>query len=246
MRNLNMVAEEGAKAADHLLTMAIRALDYCPATDIDFSDYLTALLTADAEVAPDDSKFGYRQTVRAAFASYGIDPPTGRTNADGTLKRYGGPPLIYSRTHFDSMLRDREEVFRFVWENRKVLEVDDRGYTEVQFVRASTRVGPDGFVLHETVCEYVQVVQLFAAEMKSVLGFERPAGMPTTQSVTIYAGGTLVFDEYGSVKYHIAHPLNDAARQQRRIEYLWSAGYFDAADDSRDRFAALHRQRALS
>jgi hypothetical protein len=28
-------------------------------------------------------------------------------------------------------------VFRFVWENRKALEVDD-GYTEVQFVRAST------------------------------------------------------------------------------------------------------------
>ena len=31
--------------------------------------------------------------------------------------------LIYSRTHFDSMLRDKEEVFRFVWENRDALQI---------------------------------------------------------------------------------------------------------------------------
>lgn len=246
MRNLDLVADEGAKAADHLLTIAIRALDFCPPTDIDFPDYLTALLTADSEVVPDDSKYGYRESVLAAFAAYGIDPPPGRTQLDGTLKPYDGSALVYSRTHFDSMLRDRDEVFRFVWENRKNLDVDDRGYTVVQFVRASTRVGPDGFVLHETICEYVQVVQLYAAEMKSVLGFERPTGMPTTQSVTIYAGGTLVFDEYGRVKYHIAHPLNEEARQQRRIEYLWGGGYFDTTAEPRDHFAALHRQRALS
>lgn len=245
MRNLDMVADAGAKAADHLLTIAIRALDYCPPTDVDFADYLSATLTADAEVAPDDSKYSYRLTLRKAFAAYGIDPPPDRTQPDGTLKHYDGAELTYGRTHFDSMLRDRQEVFRFVWENRRALNVDDRGYTEVQFVRPSTRVGPDGFVLHETICEYVQVVQLYAAEMKAVLGFERPKGMPTTQSVTIYAGGTLVFDEYGRVKYHVAHPLNETARQERRIDYLWRSGYFDAGSDVRDHFAALHRARAL-
>ena len=31
----------------------------------------------------------------------------------------------------------REEVFRFIWENRAALEIDDRGYTEVQSVRPS-------------------------------------------------------------------------------------------------------------
>ncbi|HEU5219128.1 MAG TPA: hypothetical protein VFU23_10745, partial [Gemmatimonadales bacterium] len=227
LRNLDMVIDEGVKAADHLLTIAIRALDYCPATDIDFPDFLAALLTADAEVAPDDRKYRYRDTIRKAFYAYGIDPPPDRCNPDGTWTRYSGTELTYSRTHFESMLRDKEEVFRFVWENRFALGVDDRGYTEVQFVRTSTPIGPDGFVLHETICEYVQVVQLFAAEMKAVLGFERPAGMLTTQNITVYAGGTLVFDEYGKVKYHIAHPLTEVKRQQARMEYLYRTGFFE-------------------
>jgi hypothetical protein len=244
MRNLDMVVDEGSKAAEQLLTIAIRALDYCPPTDIDFSDYLTAMLTADAEVAPDDSRYGYRKIIRAAFESYGIDPPKG-SEEDGTLTPFDGARLVYSRTHYDSMLRDREEVFRFVWENRATLGVDERGYTDVRSVRPSTRIGPDGFVLHETICEYVQIVELFAAEMKSVLHFERPEGMPTTQSFTVYAGGTLIFDEYGRVKYHVAHPLTDLVRQQARMEYLWKTGFFDSTLNSRDRFAALHLQRAM-
>ena len=38
MKDLSLVVEQGAQVANHLLTMAIRALDYCPPTDIDFSD----------------------------------------------------------------------------------------------------------------------------------------------------------------------------------------------------------------
>lgn len=49
--NLKEVAAEGAKVADHLLTMTIRALDYCPPLDLEFGDYLAALLTVDAEIA---------------------------------------------------------------------------------------------------------------------------------------------------------------------------------------------------
>lgn len=244
-RNLDLVVDAGAKAADHLLTIAIRALDYCPPTDIDFPDYLAAVLTADAEVAPDDSKYGYREAIRASFAAFGVDPPSARTYEDGTWQGFGGTKLAYGRTHFESMLRDREEVFRFVWENRTALAVDDRGHTDVHFVRRSTRVGPDGFVLHETVCEYVQVIELFAAELKAVMGFERPEGMPTTQRIPIFAGGTLVFDEYGRLKYHIAHPLIDAARQRKRVENLWLAGHFDTEAGTGGQFAELHRQRAL-
>ena len=32
--------------------MAIRAIDYCPPTDLTFADYLSALLTVDREVVP--------------------------------------------------------------------------------------------------------------------------------------------------------------------------------------------------
>ena len=44
------VAEEGADIAGRLLTMAIRALDYLPTTDLEFGDYLSALITSDLEI----------------------------------------------------------------------------------------------------------------------------------------------------------------------------------------------------
>ena len=41
--------EEGADVAERLLTHCIRALDYCPPTDLQFCDFASALLTADYE-----------------------------------------------------------------------------------------------------------------------------------------------------------------------------------------------------
>jgi len=49
------VVEDGADAAEQLLTMSIRALDYAPPTDLEFCDFLSAFLTADSEIVPDDS-----------------------------------------------------------------------------------------------------------------------------------------------------------------------------------------------
>jgi len=67
--NLSAVIEEGAKAAAQLLQMSIRAIDYCPPTDLDFGQFLASLLTADRELVPDDSRFGYRELVRKSFAT---------------------------------------------------------------------------------------------------------------------------------------------------------------------------------
>lgn len=243
--NLEMVIEEGAKAADHLLTMVIRALDYCPPVDLAFGDFVAALLTADSETVPDDSRHHYRALIRESLAAYGIDSPkhmsdptTGRWRAfDPTIE------ITYSRTHFDSMLHDKEEVFRFVWENRHALGLDDKAYTRIESVRPSMRQGPDGFFLRETVCEYVQVMRIFGAEVSTALGIERPAGMPTTQAISAYGGGTLIFDEYGRIKYHIAKPLADGKRQSERLRYLWESGLIDQPVMARSRFASLHRSR---
>ena len=65
-------------------------------------------------------------------------------------------------------------------------------------------------------------------------------------AVSAVAGGTLVFDQYGRVKYHIAHHLSDRARQARRIAYLWQQGQIDRQPGAQERFASLHRARALS
>jgi hypothetical protein len=142
------------------------------------------------------------------------------------------------------MLRDREEVFRFIWENRHTLKVDPRGYTECISVRPCIRQAPDGFILRETVCEYVQIANIFGAEVTSTMGIERPSGMPANASLTVYGGGTLIFDQYGRIKYHVARPLADQDRQSKRLTYLWENGLIETAVDKRNRFAVLHRQRA--
>ena len=243
--NLNMVVEEGAKAADHLLTMAIRAIDYCPPTDIDFHAYLAALLTADMELVPSDPH-RYRDTLRSTFASYGIVPPQLRCREeDGTWCPFSETvPITYGRSNFQSMLTDRDEVFRFIWENRAALGLDERVSIEVDSVVPSVRQGPDGFFVRETIVTYVQALDMFASEARSLLGFERPAGMKTTQRLQVFAGGALVFDQYGRIKYHIDHRLTDEARQKARLEYLSQIGALSPRRSRRANLSALHRARS--
>jgi hypothetical protein len=244
--NLDMVVEEGVKAADHLLTMAIRALDYCPPTDLEFRAYLAALLTADAELVPADPH-GYRRAIRETFGAYGIVPPASGCTEAGTWCPFEpANPVEYNRTNFDSMLHDKEEVFRFIWENRAALGIEARSPMEVESVSGSVRQSPDGFFLRETIVAYVQTADIFGAAVESVLGCKRPEGMTTQEKIRAFGGGVLVFDQYGQVKYHIAHPLKDGPRQRRRLDYLMAHGGTGPQRLDRDRFAALHRARAES
>jgi hypothetical protein len=242
--NLAEVAAEGAKVADHLLTMSIRALDYCPPLDLEFGDYLAALLTVDAEIAPDDMRYHYRDTIQQVFSSFGIVPPAAKTDSRGCWKGFASQSSIqYRRTNFESMLRDPEEVFRFIWENRDALCVDDRSYTQVISVRPSVRIGPDGFLLRETICEYISRANIFGAELRVVCNVDpRPAGVNANTALTVYGAGTLVFDQYGQLKYHIARCMSDGQWQRKRLEYLFGVPPEDP--EIGNAFANLHRLRA--
>ena len=159
------VAEEGSDIADALVTMWIRALDYMPPVHIEFSDVLSAALTADQEVRPDDSRFALREHMRTSFAGYGIFPaPT--SDKDGMWIREERGLLSYDRLRYESMRSDKDEVFRFLWENRPLLDICDEAYTEVLTVLPCVRTGLDGFTLHETVAQYYQVARLTASELK--------------------------------------------------------------------------------
>jgi hypothetical protein len=78
------LAEEAAKRARHILQMCIRALDYCPPVDVDFGDYLRALITADADLVTDD-KHSYRLAVIEAFRRRGIYPHDVRNLSEESL-----------------------------------------------------------------------------------------------------------------------------------------------------------------
>ncbi|WP_395746532.1 hypothetical protein [Prosthecobacter sp.] len=81
---VNRFADEAVTSARHVLTMCIRALDYCPPVDIDFGDYLRALITADRDVVPADT-CGYRLAFIDAFRQHGIYPRKLRALSEESL-----------------------------------------------------------------------------------------------------------------------------------------------------------------
>jgi hypothetical protein len=67
------LAQEGARIADRVLQMCIRAIDYCPPVDITFGDFLRAIITADLDFSPDDRE-SFRIVFVESFREWGIYP----------------------------------------------------------------------------------------------------------------------------------------------------------------------------
>jgi len=67
------LAREASKTADHVLRMCIRALDYMPPVDVRMGEFLRAIITADADLIPDD-QLNYRIAFVEAFRRRGIYP----------------------------------------------------------------------------------------------------------------------------------------------------------------------------
>ena len=254
------VVEDGAEAAEHLLTMIIRALDYCPVIHVAYEDFLAALITADRELLPDDGKYAYRDALRQEFHKWGIDAPaiTGENPDVGQIVEAGAwqrpldeRSLNYDWIHSESLHRDPDEVFRFLWENRRQLKVYEGAYTSVVSVRPCMRIGPDGFSIRETVAEYLQMVDVKAEELKR-LQIRKPTKMPDNTPVRLHGGGVLVFDEFCHLKYHVRTRLDSPEGQRDRLQFLWENGVKDeeggyGASDGVPRgrrFSLMHLRRS--
>ena len=117
-------------------------------------------------------------------------------------------------------------------------------------MRPCVRTGRDGFILRETVVEYVQQVTLLARELGR-RGIQIPEGMPGDTEVTIYGGNALIFDEYGHVKYSIGNSILDPRRdsvqkkQSDRLAYLWRAGAFSEKSSAMSPFRQIHLRGAM-
>ncbi|HEX6304684.1 MAG TPA: hypothetical protein VFZ76_10880 [Anaerolineales bacterium] len=124
---VNRLSQEAAKSAQHVLSMCIRALDYCPPFDLTFGDYLRALITADSDLIPNDDR-GYRVAFIEAFRRRGIYPQDVRTLSLESLRWPGAQmrgdwsgvdalafaPLALSIRDFvegTRLLKDRREIF---------------------------------------------------------------------------------------------------------------------------------------
>jgi hypothetical protein len=113
----------------------------------------------------------------------------------------------------------------------------------VNSVRPVLRVSRDGTVLRETVAEYVQTLSVYSTELAH-LNIRKPKGMRLSRVIHLYGGGSLIFDEYGRLKYHIGTGVVRPA-QGARLQSLWDRGYFEGAPAPTARIAQMHRHRAL-
>jgi len=256
--DVERVIEAAAATADYLLTMAIRALDYAPPVHITFDDYLAALLTADKAVRPNDAPDEYRRIITETFGRFGIRSPT--SNDDGTWNKQGEGSISYERVHHEPLQNDPNEIFRFVWENRTALHMNPAAYTQIESVRPALRNASDGFVLKETVAEAVQFLRLTTVELKALCEaqFSKrgvPAGARKSLSVLeafepdhiheLKGGATLIFDDFGQLKYAIGTRVDHSLAQLRRIESLLEHGFYDQPQAVGQRIADIHQRRAL-
>lgn len=122
---VNRLTDETCATAKYILQMCIRALDYCPAVDITFGEYLRAIVTADRDLVRDDRN-GYRVAFMESFRKRGILPRGVRTVSEETLAwgtlddpRPSWLPTVLRSVdlRWDQDL-DRSEVFKLNEQNR--------------------------------------------------------------------------------------------------------------------------------
>jgi hypothetical protein len=100
----SLLADEARKLARQFLYIVIRSIDYCPPVDITFGDFLCAMITADADLVPEDP-YGYRDALIDAFARREIAPRDVPNLAEDVL--LWKPPRIGKLTipglHFENL-----------------------------------------------------------------------------------------------------------------------------------------------
>jgi hypothetical protein len=243
------LSKEALKAADHFSDICIRSLDFCPPVDIQFGDFLRALITADADLVHDDP-YGYRAALIDAFRSRGIIPENVGSFSEESL--YWPPPLLRGHRYpqctdlsFDVMappatqaqLGERARILqRFANRNARALHLAPRVPIQSYSFRHIHRVGPDGRVHFGLAVEFLQQrrVALFPDE-------------PRLGTFTFRGGTTVLFDQQGFVRYAIAKRVDDEERLQRQREFhqmagtLGAAAYVTAPRRAAPSFAAIHR-----
>lgn len=255
--DLARVVEEAGDIADYLLTMIIRAIDYAPPIHLKFADFLSAVLTADYEVRPNDTRYQFRDRLRQKCAAFGIQPAAIGAAAEPGCWQPANPGFTIDGLRFESFRSDPAEVMRFVWANRgrgpNGLALHPTAYTRIESVRPSVRTHPDdGFPLRETVAECTQVISVNAGDLQRRHGVTKPADLDADTNLYLRGGTTLIFDEFGRLKYDIHNHLPEigkpgtVGRVNTRIAHLTNSGAYRRGHTLRRQIANLHRNRALA
>jgi hypothetical protein len=187
-----------------LQRMVVRALDYLPPADATFEDFAVALLRADLFANPDDQR-GYRDLVARAVAAGGL-----LDGARAVLEEPSRPwrdlPAAWPRL-------TPTEAYVLLDAHRRELALsrfsDYRDFVVSGF--HVTSKPPDHAVIDEVILLYEYPVEV---ELR-----QRRFGSLAGQRITIWGGGTLVFDSDGGLRHHARKPVT-TKRIGRAMDFL--------------------------
>ena len=232
----SVLADKASRLASQFLSILIRAIDYCPAVDLRFGEYLQALITADFDLVPDDL-WGYREALIDAFLRRNIYPRNvSSLSEDALLWRSTVRPcrpivaLDFAHLQFqgdpasaaspkelrrqacvlgDFVTRpEHMEEFGLVGEKDLRLDGSAVDLPSVESIRSARRVGPDGQVVFDLVAEVIQ--RRIIPRNNGSLGFE------------FFGGTTVILGPEGEIRYSISKSVIGKARLERRREFLES------------------------
>lgn len=231
---IEALAHLAARTASQVLTMCIRAIDYCPPIDITFGEYLRALITADRDLVPDDVH-AYREAIIDGFRKRRIYPPGVPSLTEDALlwtapsQPLRQPGLDFGQLRFsgdpghaaskDELRRQARLVGELVCANLGefglaapgdvALGEDAVDLPVVESVRSSRRVGPDGQLAFDLVAEVSQRRRV-------------PGGMGYPEFV-FYGGSTIIIGAQGEVRLVVRKSITDNDRLARQREYAASS-----------------------
>jgi hypothetical protein len=122
---VNELANIASKTARQILGICVRALDYCPPVDVNFGDYLRALITADMDMVAED-EHNYRVAFIEAFQKRGIFP-RGLKSMSVEVLAYAANPSMHANDSMESIfteyLRDLKQRLGFTKDRETIYKV---------------------------------------------------------------------------------------------------------------------------
>jgi hypothetical protein len=235
---------EATALAGQFVQLCIRALEFCPPVDLEFGDYLRAMITVHSRLDVDDRE-GFRDALIRAFSRRGIFPPEVRSMTESEL-RWKPPPQAVIAPHplMDALRQaDREDsanqkkiaflLHRFCKENQDAFGLTADAKIAVRSFHHEVRLlGAELEQAQDIVCEVIQT--------KNV-----PVFQGAKRKTRVCGGTTLVIRNDGRVRYAVAKELH-SRRQQDQIDYatghsISSASLYCPDTGSGMQLRALHR-----
>jgi hypothetical protein len=272
---VDRLAEETAKLASQWLDICIRALDYCPPVDLTFGDYLRAIVTADADVVPDDTR-SYRVAFVSAFRDRGIYAESVRNVSVGSLLWEPPPVPLHDIANILSQMSlgwdlhaDRRTAYERSAKNAGTFRtwLMSSNVTEDEIAALGLQRFPTGTTIPFKLGD--QEGEMHGIEVHSVRPARRvgPDGQsrvdliveitqtwhPADNDVPLYRGGvTLIIDlETSAVRYLVRKRVDSEARFADHVSFAVASadeslrGNYFQNQRTREPFAMVHRLNPL-